>query len=365
MNTALVQGLTDVAPPVLADVRNGVGHLTLNRPPSLNALTLPMVRLLQQHLTAWEQDPGVVAVVLRATGDKAFCAGGDIRMLYDSHQGGQDQHLTFFEEEYALDQYIHRYTKPVLALMNGLVLGGGMGLAQGATLRVITERTQMGMPEVCIGFYPDVGGSYFLPRLPGQLGTYLGVAGLKVRAADALYAGLADWCIEHSQIAELDHCLDHISWTAQPHTTLGALLVTLGVKQLPGSEFKAMHPAIDQHFAHSDLPSIRTALLSESRPAYQDWAKQTVNTLDSRSPLAMAATLELLRRGRQLPLEACFAQELHLNEQRFDNGDLIEGIRASIIDKDNRPAWNPPTLAELDPRRVQAFFNALKPAPSA
>lgn len=240
-----------------------------------------------------------------------------------------------------------------------------MGLVQGATLRVITERTRMGMPEVGMGFSPDVAASYFLPRLPGELGIYLGVTGIQIRAADALYAGLADWCITRSQIPELDHCLNNMSWTDQPRSALKALLATLGVNSFPGSELKAMQPAIDQHFAEPDLPSIRAALLAETSPLFQDWAEETVDVLDSRSPLAMAVTLELLRRGRHLSLSECFSQERHLDSQWFDKGDLMEGVRALIIDKDKNPIWNPPTLAELDPVQVEAFFSDLRSAACA
>lgn len=348
--------------PVLAEVRNRIGHLILNRPSGLNALTLPMVRLLLQQLHAWEQDPQILAVVLRATGEKAFCAGGDIRMLYDSYQSGNNQHEIFLEEEYALDEYIHGYPKPIMALMDGFVLGGGMGLVQGATLRVVTERTRMGMPEVAIGFYPDVAGSYFLPRLPGELGIYLGVTGLQVHAADALYVRLADWCLPSAQIDELDRGLDNISWTVPAQEALRSLLATLAVSKLPGAELKALRPAIDAYFALPDLPSIRAALLTETRPEFQDWAEETIKVLDSRSPLAMAVTLELLRRGRNLPLADCFAQELHLDYQWFDKGDLMEGVRALLIDKDKKPCWNPARLEDLDPARVQIFFAGIKPA---
>ncbi|MBV7565760.1 enoyl-CoA hydratase/isomerase family protein [Pseudomonas sp. PDM27] len=343
--------------PVLASVRNRVGHLTLNRPSALNTLDLPMVRLLCRHLWAWEQNPEIVAVTLRGAGEKAFCAGGDIRMLYDSYKAGDNLHELFLEEEYALDEYLHGYTKPVLALLDGFVLGGGMGLAQAASLRVITERTRMGMPEVGIGFFPDVGGSYFLPRLPGELGTYLGITGCQVRAADALYANLADYYLPSERLAELDACLDHLNWTAAPVEDLQDLLADMATERLAGSELKACRQAIDEYFALPDVPAIHAALQREQRPELQDWAEQTVKLLDSRSPLAMATTLELLRRGRDLSLAECFALELHLDYQWFDKGDLMEGVRALIIDKDKCPRWNPPTLTELAPAQVQAFFN--------
>ncbi|MDM8350219.1 enoyl-CoA hydratase/isomerase family protein [Pseudomonas sp. sp1636] len=350
--------------PVLASVRNRIGHLCLNRPSGLNTLTLPMVRLLLQHLHAWEQDPEVLAVVLRGNGEKAFCAGGDIRMLYDSYTSGGNQHELFLEEEYALDQYLHGYPKPVLALLDGFVLGGGMGLAQAASLRVVSERAKLGMPEVGIGFFPDVGGSYFLPRLPGQLGFYLGLTGLQVGAADALYAGLADHCLASERLVEFDQALDSLSWSGSPLQCLQQLLEAMAYGELPSSELKVLRQAIDDYFALPDLAAIRAALLSENRPELLAWAQNCVRVLDSRSPLAMAVTLELLQRGRNLPLADCFAQELHLDYQWFERGDLIEGIRALIIDKDKAPRWNPPTLAELDPQRVQAFFSGFRCAAS-
>lgn len=343
--------------PVLVEVRNRVGYLTLNRPAGLNAVTLPMVRILQRQLRDWADDPEIVAVVLRAAGEKAFCAGGDIRMLYDSHQNGDNLRWDFFEEEYALDQYIHAYAKPLLALMNGYVLGGGMGLVQGASLRVISERTRMGMPEVGIGYFPDVGGSYFLPRLPGNLGIYMGVTGNHVDAADALYAGLADHCLPHERFAEFQQRLDQQDWHAPAGETLTRLLTSMAACDLPQASFKTLAPAIEEHFGHADIPAIRASLAAEQRPEYRDWAVETLKTLDSRSPLAVSVTLELLRRGRELSLAECFAQELHLDRQWFEHGDIIEGVRALIVDKDRNPRWNPPTLAEVTPQRIAAFFN--------
>ncbi|NUT78569.1 enoyl-CoA hydratase/isomerase family protein [Pseudomonas sp. C1C7] len=341
---------------VLAEVRNHIGHLTLNRPAGLNALTLDMVRHLQRQLDAWAQDPQVHAVVLRGAGEKAFCAGGDIRSLHDSFKSGDTLHVDFFVEEYALDIAIHHYRKPVLALMDGFVLGGGMGLVQGADLRVVTEKSRLAMPEVGIGYFPDVGGSYFLPRVPGELGIYLGVSGVQIRAADALYCGLADWYLDSSKLTTLDEQLDQLQWHDTPLKDLQGLLATLAVQQLPDAPLEALRPAIDHFFALPDVPSIVEQLREVTVADSHEWAATTADLLATRSPVAMAVTLEMLRRGRHLSLEQCFALELHLDRQWFERGDLIEGVRALLIDKDKNPRWNPPTLQALDAAHVASFF---------
>ncbi|WP_097303437.1 enoyl-CoA hydratase/isomerase family protein [Pseudomonas chlororaphis] len=349
---------------VLAEVRNHIGHLTLNRPAGLNAITLGMVRTLQLQLDAWAQDPQVHAVVLRGAGEKAFCAGGDIRTLYDSYKNGQTLHEEFFVEEYALDLAIHHYRKPVLALMDGFVLGGGMGLVQGADLRLVTERSRLAMPEVAIGYFPDVGGSYFLSRIPGELGIYLGVSGVQIRAADALYCGLADWYLESDKLSLLDQRLDNLQWRDTPLKDLQGLLAKLAVRQLPDAPLAALRPAIDHFFAQADVPSIVQQLREVTLGDTHEWATSTADLLSTRSPLAMAVTLEMLRRGRQLSLEQCFALELHLDRQWFERGDLIEGVRALLIDKDKNPRWNPPTLQTLDAAHVASFFSAFDPSRS-
>ncbi len=342
---------------VLAEVRNHIGHLTLNRPTGLNALTLDMVRNLHRQLDAWAQDSQVHAVVLRGAGEKAFCAGGDIRSLYDSFKSGDTLHEDFFVEEYALDLAIHHYRKPVLALMDGFVLGGGMGLVQGADLRVVTEKSRLAMPEVGIGYFPDVGGSYFLPRIPGELGIYLGVSGVQIRAADALYCGLADWYLESDKLGALDEKLDQLEWRDTPLKDLQGLLAKLAVQQLPDAPLATLRPAIDHFFAQPDVPSIVEQLRQVTVADSHEWAVTTANLLETHSPLAMAVTLEMLRRGRELPIEQCFALELHLDRQWFERGDLIEGVRALLIDKDKTPRWNPPTLEALDAEHVASFFS--------
>ncbi|OPK08726.1 MULTISPECIES: enoyl-CoA hydratase/isomerase family protein [unclassified Pseudomonas] len=349
---------------VLAEVRNHIGHLTLNRPAGLNALTLDMVRTLQRQLDVWAQDSQVHAVVLRGAGEKAFCAGGDIRSLYDSFKNGDTLHEDFFVEEYALDLAIHHYRKPVLALMDGFVLGGGMGLVQGADLRVVTEKSRLAMPEVAIGYFPDVGGSHFLSRIPGELGIYLGVSGVQIRAADALYCGLADWYLDSSKLGTLDEQLDRLQWQDSPLKDLQGLLATVAVQQLPDAPLSVLRPAIDHFFALPDVPSIVEQLREVTVADSHEWAVATADLLQSRSPLAMAVTLEMLRRGRHLSLEDCFALELHLDRQWFARGDLIEGVRALLIDKDKSPRWNPPTLQALDAGHVASFFSGFDPSRS-
>ena len=342
---------------VLAEVRNHIGHLTLNRPAGLNALTLEMVRSLTRQLQAWADDPAIYAVVLRGAGEKAFCAGGDIRSLYDSFKNRDSLHQDFFVEEYALDLAIHHYRKPVLALMDGFVLGGGMGLVQGADLRVVTERSRLAMPETAIGYFPDVGGSYFLSRIPGELGVYLGVTGVQIRSADALYCGLADWHIDSAKLGELDQKLDRLHWHDSPLKDLQGVLARLAVQQLPDPPLAALRPAIDHFFALPDVPSIVEQLQEVTVADSHEWAMTTAGLMQTRSPLAMAVTLEMLRRGRRLPLEQCFALELHLDRQWFERGDLIEGVRALIIDKDKTPRWNPLTLHGLAASHVDSFFH--------
>lgn len=341
---------------ILAEVRNHIGHLTLNRPAGLNAITLDMVRSLTWQLQAWAEDPNVYAIVLRGAGEKAFCAGGDIRFLYDSFKNGERLHEDFFVEEYALDLAIHNYRKPVLALMDGFVLGGGMGLVQGADLRLVTERSRLAMPEVAIGYFPDVGASYFLPRIPGELGIYLGVTGVQIRAADALYCGLADWYMDSDRLAVLDRKLDQLTWQDSPLKDLQGVLAKLAVQQLPDAPLAALRPAIEHFFALPDVSSIVEQLQQVTVADSHEWAMTTAGLMQSRSPLAMAVTLQMLRRGRRLSLEDCFALELHLDRQWFARGDLIEGVRALLIDKDKSPRWNPPTLQALDAEQVESFF---------
>jgi enoyl-CoA hydratase/carnithine racemase len=309
---------------LLAEVRAGVATITLNRPEALNALSYDMLRGLRAWLDAWEKDEGVRLIVLRGAGDKAFCAGGDVRALHDGFKAAHPGHRDFFEIEYALDYRIHAYPKTIVAVMDGVVMGGGMGIAQGAAVRIVGDRTKMAMPETGIGLFPDVGGSYFLARAPGKLGLYLGLVGPTLRAADAIYCGLAD--------------------------------LYVGAGPLPAPELEALRPAIDEHFAHGSVAAIIASLHAEKRPGYAAWAAKTLTALEKRSPTMLCVTLEQLRRGASLSLPECFRMELGLIHGCFEQGDFVEGIRALIVEKDNRPRWNPARLEEVEASAVEAFF---------
>lgn len=341
---------------VLTEVRNNVGHLTLNRVAAFNAINLEMVRSIAQQLNDWAADENVVAVVLRANGDKAFCAGGDIRELYSNAKEGNGLNEIFFSEEYALDQHIHAYPKPFIALIDGLTLGGGMGLVQGASFRIVTEKAHLGMPEVSIGFFPDVGGSYFLSRLPSEIGTYMGVSGNPVGAADALQVGLADWFLHAEQISELDRCLDNMQWGHSSQEAIRSLLNTLASKRASGSKLAPVRAAIEQHFSKDSVAEIIASLASETDDSIKPWSEELLATLRSRSPIAMATTLTMLRRAKDLSLADCFRLEYHLGTQWFTKGDFMEGVRALIIDKDKNPQWQPATIEALEQAKIDELF---------
>lgn len=359
MNVLATSPRTVLDQHVLAHVSNHIGFLTLNRPAGLNALTLDMVRQLTAALQGWAQDDSVHAVVLRGSGDKAFCAGGDVRALYDSYLGQLGLHESFFSEEYALDLLLHHYRKPLLAIIDGYCLGGGMGLAQACELRVVTEHSQLGMPETAIGFFPDVGGSYFLSRIPGELGTYLGLSGHRVGAADALYCGLADWQVPRERLADLTQGLADIQWTDSPLKDLQNLLARLGTQALPNPPLAELRPAIDHFFAQQDVAAIHQQLRQVNLGASREWALATAAVLEQRSPLAMAVTLQMLRRGRHASLEACFAQETHVGKQWLAQGDFLEGVRAQLVDKDKQPRWRHASLDALAPADWETFFEGL------
>jgi enoyl-CoA hydratase/carnithine racemase len=344
---------------IRCEVLNRIAFITLDRPAALNALNLDMIVQLRTALRQFAVDPDVNAVLIKGAGEKAFCAGGDIRAIYESAKKAHGPQLDFFATEYPLDYLLYSYPKPYIALIDGIVMGGGMGISQGSRLRIVGDRTRMAMPEVAIGFFPDVGASYFLSRLAGALGPYLALTGVQIRAADALYAGLADVYLPLASLTKLESELAALTWDTDRSQDPRAAIegVIQGVAgAAPPAPLAALRPAIDEHFAAASVPQVLESLERESRPEFAAWARQTVDVMHTRSPTMLAVTLEQLKRGKSMSLAACLRMELGLVRQAFFQGDFMEGVRAVIIDKDNAPVWRPPRIDEVTDQMVAAMF---------
>ena len=356
-----------------------VGHLgliTLNRPKALNALSLAMVRELNHVLQLWQDDAHVKAVVVRGSNKEgpfgAFCAGGDIRYFHQAALSGDVTLEDFFTEEYSLNHLIQNYPKPYIALMDGIVMGGGMGISQGAALRVVTERTQMAMPETHIGLFPDVGGGYFLgrcqgPICPTHMGEYLALTGYVLRGGEALHVGLADVSVEASVLPAL--------WDAmlQKHWVSGdALLAWLREQtQVATAQALAQWPAWHNAPVDTVFGLATVAEMEQALQAGDAWSVQTLKALHQQSPLMLCVTLEQVRRGKHMTLADDLRMERDLVRHCFQTDHLsrrgvrsetVEGIRALAVDKDHAPRWQPARIVDVTPEMVMPFFESPWPA---
>jgi len=362
-NTGMPAGVGATAPEVVTEVRGGVGFITLNRPKALNALSLGMVRELTRTLLAWQQDPQVLAVAIRGSNKEgafgAFCAGGDIRFLHRAGSEGNPQLEDFFTEEYALNHLIHQYRKPYIAFMDGIVMGGGMGISQGASLRIVTERTKMAMPETAIGLFPDVGGGYFLSRCPGAVGEWLALTGNTIGAADAVAARLADGTMASADQPAVWEALGTQSFAD------GAAVQQWVESKLIAEDAGGIsaQAKIDQYFGLSDVPAIVAALEAAGD---DEWCQATAATLRHRSPLMLFVVLEQIRRARTMNLADDLRMERDMVRHCFylrpGQSETLEGIRALAVDKDHAPRWNPSRIEDVSPALVQAFFQSPWPA---
>jgi len=356
--------MTDLIPPlvsdghVLAEVNGCLGLITLNRPQALNALSLAMIRDMTALLRHWAASPQIQAVAVLGAGREgkppAFCAGGDIRFFHQAAHAGDPALGDFFTEEYRLNHLIHHYPKPCIALMDGIVMGGGMGISQGSKLRVLSERSTLAMPETGIGLFPDVGGGWFLAQCPGAAGEWLALTGQAIAAADAIEWGLGDVFVRAEHWPAL---IDELHHGTQPSAEHVVATVMERVDLAPSPDPDAVADRIDRHFS---LPTLADILDSLAR-ADDDWAQRTRATLLKRSPTMLAVTLELVRRGRRLSLADDLRLERDLVHHAFHlrgaaRSETVEGIRALAVDKDHTPRWAPATVAEVDPGEVAAFF---------
>ncbi|XAH21137.1 enoyl-CoA hydratase/isomerase family protein [Xylophilus sp. GW821-FHT01B05] len=343
---------------ILLETRGNAGFITLNRPKALNALSLGMVRELTQALLAWRDDPAIQLVAVRGMGKEgpfgAFCAGGDIRFIHRVGSEGDADLEAFFTEEYQLNHLIHSYPKPYIAFMDGIVMGGGMGISQGASLRLVTERTKMAMPETAIGLFPDVGGGYFLSRCPGHAGEWLALTGETIGADEAIALGLADHLLPSAEQQALWESLG-----ATPFASAQEFKEWISSKKIATSPGPAWaRGTFDQYFAESSVPAILAAL----EAAGTDDTRATAATLRKRSPLMLHVVLEQVRRARAMDLAADLRMErdlvYHCFHLRPGRSETLEGIRALAVDKDHAPRWDPPRIEDVTPEMVAPFFQS-------
>jgi enoyl-CoA hydratase/carnithine racemase len=354
--------MTENIDEIQIDRAQGIGFIALNRPKALNALSTSMLHAIHRALDAWRDDASVHAVVVYSPHPRAFCAGGDIRFLYQAAKAGETAAIDeFFTDEYRLNHAIFTYPKPYIALLNGVVMGGGMGISQGARhtggVRVVTGSTKMAMPETRIGLFPDVGVSWFLARTPGAIGRYLAATGATIDAADALYAGLADTFTNDETLPALVDALKQ-----QAFSTGAAVVAFIEAQTLTdadtASALERQRGFIDKHFASGNGAAILKSLESVTNGVEGEWASHTAAELRERSPLSIDVSLELVDRAKSSTMAEALRRDLGLTRATFDHGDVMEGIRARIVDKDNQPAWKVTRMEEVKREEVLRMFDS-------
>jgi enoyl-CoA hydratase len=331
-------------PEILFEVTGRAGVITLNRPKALNALTMSMVQEMSATLSRWAGDDAVRRVVIRASGDKAFCAGGDIRALYDWGRAKDPNVFRFFRGEYVLNTLIKRFPKPYVALIDGIVMGGGVGVSVHGSHRVASERLVFAMPETGIGFFPDVGGTYFLPRLPGEAGMYFGLTGERCRTGDALYAGIATHHVPGERFGDLGEALTQAD-------SIDDCLQRFAADPAPGA-LESRQADINRHFGRDSVEAILASL--DADPS--EWAQKTAATLRSKSPTSLKLTFRQLREGRKRDFEDCMRLEYRIVHRVIEGHDFYEGTRAVVVDKDGKPRWRPGSLEEVSDDEIADYF---------
>lgn len=341
---------TETDAQVIVEKRGGAGIIRLNRPKAINSLTLPMVRGLFQALQRFEEESDVSCVVLTGEGDRGLCAGGDVRIIHDLGKAGDPQVLDFWREEFPLNYRIAHYSKPYVALMDGIVMGGGVGISAHGSHRIVTERTRLAMPETGIGYFPDVGGSWLLPRAPGECGTWLGLTGNAVNAADAIYAGFADHLVPSDRFDGLVQDLSQAADTDSIETAITARAVEPGEGVLSTNR-----DVIDATFRFDTVEEIFAALAAR----HDAFSRETLEVLQKRSPTSLKLTLKLLRLGREsASLIECLEREFAAGTEILRWHDFYEGVRAALVDKDRNPRWRPARLEEVSEEDLSPYLVA-------
>jgi enoyl-CoA hydratase len=327
------------------------GIIRLNRPKAINAVTYEMSLGIDAALDRFEQDPAIAVVVLEGAGERGLCAGGDIRGLYESSRAGGDLGKVFWRQEYIMNARIAKYPKPYVAFMDGLVMGGGVGLSAHARHRIVTEKTRLAMPEVGLGFFPDVGGTWLLSRIPGEIGTYFGLTGQTMNGPDAIFARFADAVVPSTKLPALREALTALRpgvTSAEVDTIIAGFAA--GESAGPVATKQA---SIDRWFAQDRMKDIFDELKRDD----SEFARSTLKALNEKSPRGMVVTLKLLRLGRgSASLEQCLVREYRAALEVFRSDDFREGIRAAVIDKDRNPSWSPPRVEEVTPEMLAPYF---------
>ncbi len=331
-------------PHIIVRKEGALGRLTLNRPSVLNALTQAMFEKVLQALFDWERDPQIAAVLIDAGPGRAFCVGGDIRAVYDLGRADDPRVVDFFATEYRMITAIACFPKPYISVLDGIVMGGGAGITVHGGFRVATENTLFAMPETAIGFFPDVGGSYFLSRCPGAVGMYLGLTGSRIDAADMIYAGLATHYVPNARIAEL---VSHLIRGDPPDTVLAALVEAEG-----NSKLSENRSAIDRAFSAESVVKIILGLTAE-----KEWGRETVELLRTRSPTSLSLVHRQLCEGSTRGLEGCLEMELGIAKKILKGHDFYEGVRAVLIDRDQTPHWRPARIEQVDADQISELFH--------
>lgn len=335
----------------LVERDGALGRIRLNRPKALNSLTLQMVRDIEAALDDFERDAAIAAVLVTGEGERGLCAGGDIRAIYDGGKAGSDEPATFWREEYTLNARIGRFPKPYVVVMDGIVMGGGVGISVYGSHRIVTERTRFAMPETGIGFFPDVGASWFLTRNPGELGTHVGLTGEPLGAADAILCGLADVFVRSAQLPALAEALASLPANSSGETV--STVIARFSEAAPAGVLEPHRQAIDRIFAFDTIEGIFSALRADG----SSFAEKLLAVLATKSPLSLNVTLRLLRLGRETGrLEDCLEREFVATAAVLRSHDFYEGVRAAVIDKDRNPQWRPARLADVTSADVDAYF---------
>ena len=348
VSTAAVAGQE---PDLIARREGAVGVIRLNRPKTINAVTLEMFRDIDKALGQFESDPAIGLILLEGAGDRGLCAGGDIRALYESSKVRGDLGKILWREEYILNARIAKFPKPYVAFMDGIVMGGGVGLSAHGSHRVVTERTKLAMPEVGLGFFPDVGGTWLLSRSPREIGTYFGLTGQTMNGPDAIYARFAEAVVPSTKLATLRETLVNLRAGASPAEVKTAI-DGFATGETSGP-IAAIQPQIDRWFAHDRMDEI----FADLRRDGSDLALSTLKTLNEKSPRGMVVTLKLLRLARgSSSLEECLVREYRAALEVFRSDDFREGVRAAVIDKDRNPRWSPPRVEDVTPGMLAPYF---------